>query len=371
MDLTEQRVTWAELFLDLVWVFAVTQIAGVLATARGPVAVLEALLLLAPLWWGWVGVTLLGNLTGARLDGARGRLTLFALAGCGLGMAVAAPHGFSRWGGLALVGFYALLRLLLWLAAIRITGARHLDPFSVTLLVSCPLYVVGALLDGPWRLGFWFLAAFVGPFVFRPKVKGHRYEASHLPERFGLFVIIALGESIVAVGGQATGAPSDWATIPLALVLTVGLWWTYFHYGAPAVRHALETDPVQARIVRQVFSVAHFGYVFAIILIAVGLKKTVGHPFDVPHKTAELLLAPGVALYLFGFCYARWRMFGAALWPRFGGALVCVGLAFAAPYLPQFGTAALATAVLLAVNGIEAWIVETGRTLPVVALRRG
>ena len=113
------------------------------------------------------------------------------------------------------------------------------------------------------------------------------------------------------------------------------LWWTYFHYGAPAVRHSLEHDPAQSRIVTDVFSYAHLGYVIAIVEVAVGLKKLLAHPLDVPHSLPELLLAPGVALYLWGFCYARWRMFGAATLQRFTAALTCCAVAAAAVVLPM------------------------------------
>ncbi|MFD0592290.1 low temperature requirement protein A [Catellatospora coxensis] len=158
----------------------------------------------------------------------------------------------------------------------------------------------------------------------------------------------------------------------LAFLLIVLLWWTYFHFGAPAVRHSLEHTPAQSRIVTDVFSYAHLGYVVAIVLVAVGLKKLLAHPLDLPHSLPEVLLAPGVALYLWGFCYARWRMFGAATVQRVAAAVACCAVAAAAIQLPIMATAALLVAVLLALNGFEAWIVHTRRPLPLlrVPLRR-
>jgi low temperature requirement protein LtrA len=141
------------------------------------------------------------------------------------------------------------------------------------------------------------------------------------------------------------------------------LWWSYFHYGAPAARHSLSTDPVQARIARDVFSYAHLVYVIAIICIAVGMKKALLHPLDAPHTLTELLLAPGAGLFLAGFCYARQRMFGAIGLPRFLGAAACAAITTVASLLPHVAVATLVAVVLATVNGVEAWRVERGRPL--------
>jgi low temperature requirement protein LtrA len=108
----------------------------------------------------------------------------------------------------------------------------------------------------------------------------------------------------------------------------------------------------------------------AIVLVAVGLKKLLAHPLDQPHSLPELLLAPGAGLYLLGFCYARWRMFGAATLQRFGAALGCCLIAAAAPLLPLVVTAAGVALVLLAMNAYESWLIHTGRPLPLLARRR-
>ncbi|MGB9376275.1 MAG: low temperature requirement protein A [Mycobacteriales bacterium] len=375
--LSEQRVTWAELFFDLVWVFGLTQVAATLAVSHGIGEAAQALLLLAPLWWGWVGVTLLGNTSGSSLDTPRGRLLLFGLAGCGLAMTVAIPHAYGRSGWVFASGYF-VLRLLLW-SAMRsrpLFGGLRLEPFAVGLLVAGPLFMAGGVLDGAWRWSLWAAAATIE--MLSPTLLGHRldrvrFETSHLPERFGLFIIIALGETVVAVGSQASARPLGAVTLTttaLSFAIILGLWWTYFHFGAAAVRHSLQVDPVQSRIVRQVFSFAHFLYVIAIICVAVGLKKLLAHPWEQPHGLPAFLLAPGVALYLFGFCYARWRMFGAAAVPRFAGAFACLAVAAAAPVLPGLAVAALVLVALVAVNALEAWWVGSGRPLMVLRLPR-
>ncbi|WP_446215733.1 low temperature requirement protein A [Micromonospora sp. IBHARD004] len=370
----EQRVAWAELFFDLIWVFAITQITTTLAAAHDAGEVARTLLLFVPLWWGWVGTTLLANLAGDLVDRAAGRLVLFGVAGCGLLISVAVGDAYGD-RALAFGIGYAVLRLVLWAAWRRLPLASSrplLEPFAVAAFVVAPLFVLGALIDGSGQIVAWSAAALIevaSPRLLRGRLSRLRFETAHLPERFGLFLIIALGETVVAVGGQAAGAHLDgpgYLALALGFTLIVLLWWTYFHFGAPAVRHSLEHDPARARIVTDVFSYAHLGYVIAIILIAVGLKKLLAHPMDVPHTLPELLLGPGLAVYLLGFCYARWRMFGAATLQRSTAALACCAVAAAAPLLPQIVTAALAIAVLLALNGYEAWLVHTHRPLPLL-----
>ncbi|MDT5035095.1 MAG: hypothetical protein QOE03_280 [Micromonosporaceae bacterium] len=371
---SEQRVVWAELFFDLIWVFAVTQIATALTTAPDAAASARTLLLFVPLWWGWVGTTLLANLAGPRVDRAAGRLVLFGLAGAGLLISVAVTGAYGD-RGLTFAGGYAALRLVLWAAYRRLpvaSAAPRVEPFAVAAFVVAPLFVAGAVVDGPARIALWSVAALIevaAPRVLRNRLGELRFETAHLPERFGLFLIIALGETVVAVGGQAASLHLDgyrYAALGLAFAIIMLLWWTYFHFGAPAARYSLEHTSAQARIVTEVFSYAHFGYVVGIIFMAVGLKKLLVHPLAAPHSVPELLLAPGLALYLLGFCYARWRMFGAATVHRLTAALACVVAAATAPLLAPLVTAGLLTAILLALNCYEAWLVHTGRPLPLL-----
>lgn len=374
----EQRVAWAELFFDLIWVFAITQIATTLAAAPNAGEAARALLLFVPLWWGWVGTTLLANLAGNLVDRAIGRLVLFGVAGCGLLISVAVGGAYGDRALTFGVG-YAVLRLVLWVAWHRLPGASaqpRLGPFAVAAFVVAPLFLLGAVVNGSWQVPLWTVAALIelaSPLLLRGRLSRMRFETAHLPERFGLFLIIALGETVVAVGSQAAGIHLDgpaYVALALAFTIIVLLWWTYFHYGAPAARHSLQRSAAHARIVIDVFSYAHLTYVIAIILVAVGLKKLLAHPMDTPHTLPELLLGPGAALYLFGFCYARWRMFGAATLQRFTAALACCAIAASAPLLPAIVTAALVAATLLALNGYEAWMVDTHRPLPLLHMPR-
>lgn len=365
-EVREQKVIWSELFIDLIWVFAIAQLATLLAGGQ-PLA----LLLLVPVWWGWVGVTVYSNAAGAKIDTTVGRMVLFAVAACGLAVAVAIPQAYGN-RGLMLGLAYLALRLVLWLAMrpLHFYGAK-VDPFTVGLVVAAPLWVVGGVVPAPWRTVLWVLAALVeigGPVLVR-NTKALHYETAHLPERFGLFIIIAIGETVVALGTQLSAGDvtaGALAVMALAFVLICALWWTYFHFGASAMHHSLRTTTLQARIVRQVFSYAHLAYVVGILCIAVGLKKLVLHPLDTPHSMAELLLAPGCAVFVAGFVYSRWRMFGAPTLFRSSAVLACALVAVLAPLLPLVVTAVLCTVVLIALNGLEYYWVTTERPLLLV-----
>ncbi|MQA27804.1 MAG: low temperature requirement protein A [Micromonosporaceae bacterium] len=374
----EQKVSWSELFIDLVWVFSVTEIAAALARGHGLGSVPLSLLLLVPLWWGWVGVTVYSNAAGVRIEAARGRLVLFAVAACGLGMAVAIPGSYGD-RGLLFAASYTALRAVLWLAMRPLNFYRGawVNPYSVSLFLASPLFLLGGLLPGGWRVGLWTLAAAVevaSPRLLRLPVKQMTFETAHLPERFGLFIILALGETVVAMGGQAAASRHITAgllgVLGLSFALICALWWTYFHFGASAVQHALRTTKVQARIVRDVFSYAHLAYVVGIICVAVGLKKLMAHPLDAPHSAQDLLLAPGAALYLAGFLYSRWRMFGAPTVFRSAAAVGCLALAGVAPLLPLAVTAALVAVIIVALNALEFFWVRTNRPLLLVPVPR-
>lgn len=367
-----QRVIWSELFIDLIWVFAIAELAGALADGHGIGGVGLTLVLLTPLWWGWVGTTVYSNAAGTRISIAGGRLVLFAVAACGLGAAIAVPRAYDD-SGLLFGLSYAALRLVLWLAMrpLRFYGTARLDPFTVGLFVSAPLYVLGGTLPDGWRVGVWVAAALVeilSPRLLGSRLAGIRFETAHLPERFGLFIILALGETVVAMGGQAAALERIVDLLPAALgfVTICALWWTYFHFGADAMEHSLRTASLQGRIVRDVFSYAHLAYVVGILCVAVGLKKLMAHPGHVPESAPELLLAPGVAIFLTGFGYSRWRMFGAPTLFRAAAVLLCAALSVVAVWVPIVVTAVAVTLALLVLNALEYYWVTTGRPLLLV-----
>ena len=265
---------------------------------------------------------------------------------------------------------YLCVRVLLGvpMRARGVFGLRF-DPFTVSLFVGAPLYVIGGLTPMPFRVWIWLLAACVeiGSTAVRPRRFAHmRWEPAHLPERFGLFVIIVLGETIATIGSQAaarTMSPAVVIAVILAFVLAAGLWWAYFPMAMPAIEFAMRTTVIQTRIVRDVFSYGHLALAAGVLLTAAGSSVLVAEPTARPHGVTAYLTGLGVALYVLAFCHNRHKMFGGVGTLR-AAATVLAGLgACTAPLLPGWATLALNDAILVALHLVEGWRVRTGRPL--------
>ncbi|WP_327146983.1 low temperature requirement protein A [Nocardia sp. NBC_01327] len=376
---THERASWAELFFDLVLVFAVTQAAHMPVAEQSWAAVGQTMLLLAIMWWSWVGTTLAVH---GIEDSDRQRIFLFACGLCVFVIAISAPHAFTGYGPpLVLAVAHLVLRLLLWDAmrrkeAFGRAGAQGnwFNPYTVTLMSALLLVAAAVVPAGGIRNGLWIIAvllAFGGPALLARRLGTVQFGATHLPERFATFVIIALGEMVASVGSQAAEAHLgvvSWGSVVLTFVLGGGLWWLYFAYGFSAVEHSLRTNQVRGTVVRDVLSYGHLLLVIGLVLVAVGARTMVEEPTAIPHGATGYLLPMGAALYVSAFCFTRWRMFGAATVGRATVATVFAALAVAAPLLPEIAMLSIVTVILLALNGYEHWTVSTGR--PLLLLRR-
>jgi low temperature requirement protein LtrA len=357
----EKRVTWAELFFDLVFVFAVTELSELLHHDHSLAGVARAVVVFVPLWWAWVGTSIHANTHD--VDNPLDRIGIFAVGLCGLFMALAVPLAYGN-RGLLYGASYLALRILL--AALVFRGPRmSLNAFSVGLVVTGPLVLAGGLAGGGWRVGFWALAGLVDlstPALVRRRLARIRFDAAHLPERFGLFVIIALGESIIAVGLNAAKADPlglmVLGGVAAAFAFTCSLWWVYFAFAASAVRHAIAIAKVQTDIIRQVLAYGHLCLIGSIIAVAVGLAEVVAHPSSRLAPSVAALLVGGCALYLATFGYTRWRMFGAVSWTRLAAAAVCMAFLPAASRVPGLAALLILTAVVVGLNVVEAMILR-------------
>jgi low temperature requirement protein LtrA len=183
-----------------------------------------------------------------------------------------------------------------------------------------------------------------------------------MQERFGLLVLIALGESIVSIGLPAALAahlsPARLGAVAAAFVLACALWWVYFHFAASAIQHGLTIAAVQTDIVRQVLSYAHLSFIAGVIGFAGGLVDVVAHPTEPLHIDAAALLFGGCALYLATFGYTRWRMFGRLSTWRVSAAVVILALLPAAPHVPALASVAGIAVVAVALNVLEFEIVR-------------
>lgn len=182
------------------------------------------------------------------------------------------------------------------------------------------------------------------------------FDASHLTERFGLFVLIALGESVVAVGTSTDVehlGVAEIAAVAAAFVLSCGLWWVYFHFAADAVRHALATAQVQLDITRLVLSYGHLCFIAAVIVVSVGMHDSVAHPVEHLGWDGAGLLYGATAIYLATFGFTRWAMFRLVSVTRLTTAAVVLVLLPAAALLPAVAATTLLAVVLVALNAWE------------------
>lgn len=356
-----KRVTWLELFFDLVFVFAVTATARTLQQNHSWLGLAEALAVFVPLFWVWVGTTMHANLHD--VDTVRGRLGVFTVALCSLVLSLALPGAFGE-SALVFGGAYWAARLVLVLAVHGQPHRRAFTTFTVGALITGPLFVVGALLPPGARLAVWAVAAVIDlsvPFIVRTRLRAVPFEASHLAERFGLLVIIALGETVVAMGEAASEHldPLRVAALTAAFAVCCGLWWVYFEFAAPAIHSALESAEARIEIIRPVLSYAHLSFIAGIIGVAAGIGASIEDPWAPLHLDLSALLFGGTALYLGTFGFTRWRMFHSVSTLRLSAAALGVALIWVAPAMPALAAVSLLAVLLVVLNGME-WRVARG-----------
>jgi low temperature requirement protein LtrA len=312
-----EQVTPLELFFDLVFVLAITQCTSLMAADPTWEGLAKGLLVLGILWWAWVGYSWLTSV----VDPEEGivRIAMFGAMAALLVVSLAVPEVFGDT-GLVFAVAYALVRagqLVLFLLASRDhPDLRHsiwigLVPSTA---LGVGLLVVASFLDGSAQLVLWVIALAIdmlGPYLFGSE--GWQLEPHHFAERHGLIVIIALGESIVAIGVGA-GHDLDAGVITAAVLgvtLAAVMWWTYFDVVARIVARALVERPVgreQNEMARDSYSLLHFPMVGGIVLIALGLKTTIAHTDEPLTTETAFALVGGVVVYLLAHVVNRWRL---------------------------------------------------------------
>ena len=359
-----KKVSWPELFFDLVFVVAVTQVSDFVGHHQGWSGLLRALVVFVPIYWLWVGTAIQTNLQ----DTSRPmfRIRLFAVALAAVFMALSLPAAYGHL-GLLFAGAYWVGRLVLGIGLVVASvhaGRLPLNPYSVSMVLTGPMLVIGALLPADAREVVWAVAALIDlstPSVLRSRLRSMHLDAAHLAERFGAFVLIALGESVVSVGGSLDAehlTVAEGFGVGAAFVVAAGLWWVYFHFAADAMRHAMATAKVQLDITRLVLSYGHLAFIGAIILVAVGLRGSIAAPTEhLPWATAGLLLG-GAALYLASFGFTRWAMFRLLSTTRLTAAAAVLLLLPLTPVLPALATLCLLALVLAVLNVVELARVE-------------
>lgn len=372
----EARVTPIELFFDLVFVFAITQVTALMADDLSMHGVVRGLLVLAVLWWCWVGYAWLGNVV--RADEGVGRVAMFGAMAAMFVLALSVPEAFDDLpGGLSgpvvLALAYLAVRLLhvaiLWLAAgddpvLR----RQLIRFFPSLAGGTLLLLVASRLDGEAQTIAW-VAAVVADYVgtILAGASGWRLNsAGHFAERHNLIVIIALGESIVAIGVGGghlpISAPIVIASV-LGLTLAGCLWWAYFDVVSLIAERTLRRleGEARARLARDAYSYLHLPMIAGIVLLALGLKSVQayvggegGHSLRDALPTLPLAaMYAGVALFLLAHVVFTYRAERIVKVRRVLTALVLVALIPLAVHLSALGALALVTALMVVLIATE------------------
>jgi low temperature requirement protein LtrA len=358
----QETVTPLELFFDLVFVLALTQCTALMAHEPTWDGLAKGGLVLGVLWWSWVGYSWLTSVVDPE-EGAV-RLAMFAATAAFLVAALCVPGAF---GDEALLFACAYASVRAAHIALFVLSSRD-DPglrasviaLGVSTAIGTGLLVAASFADGVLQGALWALALLIdagGPFVFGQE--GWRIVAAHFAERHGLIVIIALGESIVAIGaGVEEGVD---AGVVVAAVLGVAVaasqWWLYFDVVARvATRHLAEAKPghEQNGMARDSYSYLHFPMVAGIALIALGFKKTLGHTDEALEIVPATALLGGTALYLLAHVAFRWRNIHTLNRHRLIAAVLALALIPVAVGIPALATLAILAALLVGLVAYEA-----------------
>ena len=349
----EERVTALELFFDLVFVLAITQCTALMAEEPTWTGGAKGLAVLAVLWWSWVGYSWLTSTVDPEEGGVR--LAMFAAMAALLVVSLCVPEAF---GDEALVfalayGFVRAMQVVLLLVAGRDDpGLRHsATGLAVSTAIGTGLLTAAAFADGALQGALWALAIVLdvgGPLVIEPS--GWRMMPAHFAERHGLIIIIALGESIVAigVGAQAGVDVGVAAAAVFGIAVAAAQWWLYFDVVALVAARRLEkAAPGKERneIGRDSYSYLHFPMVAGIVLVALGFKKTLGHVEDPLKLVPAAALLGGAALYLLAHVAFRLRNIHTLNRQRLVTAVVLVALLPLAVEIPALATAAVLAAL--------------------------
>ncbi|HEX5898469.1 MAG TPA: low temperature requirement protein A [Solirubrobacteraceae bacterium] len=360
-----ERVSTLELFFDLVFVFTVTQLTAVLTHDLSLRSFGQVVVMLALIWWMYGGYAWLTNSISTR--GLRQRVILLGGMAGYLVLALAVPGAFHGSGLAFGVGYLIVVAvhssLFIWTASAQSSRAfLGIAPYN---LFNALLVVVGGAVGGTAQAVLWTVAAVLEwstPWIAnREAQSGFAIAPAHFVERHGLVVIVAIGESVVAIGIGAAGLAVDAELVLVAvlgLLLSAGLWWAYF--GADddeQAERALAAAPAarQPWIALEGFGLAHYVLLLGIVLVAAGLKKATGHPYDALTLGQALTLGGGVALFLAADVWFRrvlslGRSAHRALAALLALATIPVGSEIAA--VAQLGALVVILAVALAGEGV-------------------
>ena len=365
------RVTHVELFFDLVFVFAMTQLSAYLYENQTPLGVLEGAIMVCALWWAWVSTTWVTNWLDPERIPVRGAVIALTFVVFVMSVSIAEAFGERAW---AFAIAYVVLQVgrtsfIVW------ATARHdrkvARDFALVLawtVAGAVLWMVGALLPLSWQLPFWMaalglelLGTLLGfPVPGRGRVLLASWDLSgpHIAERTALFVLIALGEGLLVTGFAFVAQESSPASIVAmvtAFVAAAAAWWIYFDRGERIGAEVIEASDEPARLARTAYTWIHLAIIAGIVLMSIGDKEALAHP-DEHGVAATIAVLGGPILFLGGTllfrrvlekCWVRAQLAGLGVLGVLGA------VALATPVLDTLGLAVAATLVLAAVAAGE------------------
>jgi len=373
------RVTYVELFFDLVFVFAITQISHTLLGRFTPLGFLQVSILFLAVWWVWIFTSWITNW----LDPERTpvRVLLFAMMLAGLVLSTSIPKAFEDRGlafGIAFAAMQAGRSLYMFFAvpadrpALRINFVR----IFVWLAASGVFWIAGGLLQGESRIVCWGLAlaieyaspaaGFWTPGLGRSRVRDWSVEGGHMAERCACFIIIALGESIVVIG--ATFADLKWTPEAIGAFLVsftgvLAMWWIYFHKGAEAGAHNISQARDPGRIARLAYTYLHMPIVAGIVVVAVGDDLVLVHPSGHSDAKSVISIVGGPLLFMVGTILFKRTIHGWFQLSHLAGIAALAVLAGFGHLLSPLILSSITTAILLVVGAWEAISLGNKQTL--------
>jgi low temperature requirement protein LtrA len=359
----EKRTGYLELFFDLVFVFAFTQVTTLVLEDTSAAGFARAALVFALVWWAWAAYAWLTD--AIDVENVTTRLFIFGAMLGAFFVAIALPDAYTDEGAWFAIAYFVVrvLQVALYVWGLRDdpvhrAGVLRLAPWF---LVAPTVALAGGLVDDPWRTTLWGASLAIdvlGTQIAGGSGSGFRIVVSHFAERHALIFIVALGESIVAIGLAAVELERD-AGFAVAVAVSfagaAAAWWAYFDFTQLGVERAIRAAPAdrRPRLARDVYTILHYPIVLGIILLAVAAKKTLGGPGEPLPDGGRAALALGFSLFLLGFVLSRYRVIRRVAWERIAAALAVVAAVLLlddADALVLLGLAVLALVAALAVE---------------------
>jgi low temperature requirement protein LtrA len=370
------RVTYAELFFDLVFVFAVTQISHTLLAHFTPLGALQVTLLFLAVWWVWVYTSWITNWLNPEKTPVR--LLLFAMTLGGLVLSTSIPTAFDGrglWFAIAYATMQVGKTVFLWASTLPSQPLARANAIRITawLALSAIFWIAGGLAEGQMRLLLWAVALgieYISPAVrfWIPRygasaVADWVIEGGHMAERCAGFIIIALGESIVVTG--ATFAELTWTTENVlafvsAFAGSLAMWWIYFHIGAEAASEQLSKSSEPGRLARLAYTYLHMPIVAGIIVAAVADELVLKHPGGHSDLKTVISSIGGPLLFLFGTILFKQSFRGFLQLSHGAGIVALCALAGFASHLSPLVLSLLTTAIMIVVAVWESISLKPG-----------